>query len=69
MGQIRKSKREHYMASQSRASLGVLQPEDVGLVTRGGTSRFSQTKGYKARSASRVAAKNRTGGGLVSLTD
>ena len=69
MSSVRKTKREHYQANLSRASTGALQPEDVGLPIRGGNSRFSMTRSSKARSASRIAAKNRTGGGHVSMAD
>lgn len=54
LNQIRKTKREHYMTNQSRASSGALQPEDVGLMTRGGKNRFSGIKPFKAQSASRI---------------
>ena len=68
MDQIKKLKREHMMTNQSRASSGALQPEDVGLMARGGRNRFSGIK-PKTQSASRISGQNRTGGGLVSLAD
>ena len=57
------------ITNQSRASSGALQPEDVGLIARGGRNRFSGIKPHKTQSASRISGQNRTGGGLVTLTD